>query len=97
MLELDHVLRGTLAGLALVTLLLSASFFGSIWPERGWPIRVVCVGLAGVLVYGLVGQFKALNLGIPFDAFSWVGLIAYTVLVVGLGWFVRDRHHSRGR
>lgn len=92
MLEPDHILRGILAFEALVALLLSGSFFGTIWPERGWPIRVVCVGLFGVLVYVFAGQIKAFNLGIPFDGFSLVGLIAYTVLLVGLIW-----HYRRGR
>lgn len=90
--ETDHILRGILALASLFALLLSGSFFGTIWPERGWPIRVVCVGLFGVLVYVLAGQIKAFNLGIPFDGFSAVGLIAYAVLLVGLAW-----HYRRGR
>jgi hypothetical protein len=93
----DHILRGLLTACALATLLMSGSFFGTIWPERGWPVRVVCGGLFGVLVYAFAGQIKAYNLGIPFDGFSWIGLIAYAVLAGGLAWFVYDRRTNRGR
>ena len=94
--DLDHLLRGILAAEAFAGLLLSSSFFGAIWPERTWPIRVVCIGLFGVLVYVFAGQIKAFNLGIPFDGFSALGLIAYSVLLVGLVWFVHERDR-RGR
>lgn len=98
MLEPDHILRGVLAFEALAALLLSGSFFGSIWPERGWPIRVICVGLFGVLVYVFVGQIKAFNLDIPFDGFSMVGLLAYSVLLSGFVWFTaREQRTRRGR
>lgn len=96
MTETDLVLRSVLTTLALAALFLSASFFGAIWPERGWPTRVVCIGLAGVLVYAFVGQIKAFNLAIPFDGFSWVGIVAYAVLVTGLAWFMHDRRTHWG-
>lgn len=97
MLELDHVLRGILAAEAALVVLLSGTFFGSIWPERGWPIRTICVGLFKVLVYVFVAQIKAFNLDIPFDGFSAVGLISETILLAGLVWFVRDHRDRRGR
>lgn len=95
---LELVLRGCLAVEAFLALLLSGAFFGTIWPERGWPTRVVCAGLFGVLVYVFAGQIKAFNLSIPFDGFSAVGLLAYTVLLTGFVWFVlRERRTRRGR
>lgn len=97
MAETDHILRGILAAMTLAALLLSGSFFGTIWPERGWPIRVISCGLFGVLLYGFVIQIKAFNLGIPFDGYSFVGLVAYTILVAGLVWFIRDRNNHRRR
>lgn len=96
--EPDQVLRLFLAAEAFTALLLSGAFFGSIWPERSWPIRVICVGLAGVLAYVAAGQVKAFNLGVPFDAVSFFGLTVYTVLLTGLGWFIhRQRRTRRGR
>lgn len=88
--DTDLVLRGVLTAQAILALLLVAGFFGTIWPERGWPTRVVILGLAGVMVYVLTGQVKAFNLGIPFDAFSLVGLVAYAVLLTGLTWHWRQ-------
>jgi hypothetical protein len=87
----DHLLRGILAAATFIAWLLSGSFFGSIWPERDWPVRLVCIGLFCVLGYVFAGQVKAFNLGIRFDGFSFGGLFAYTVLLVGLVWFVRNR------
>jgi hypothetical protein len=93
----DQLLRALLATLAFIALLLSGMFFGTIWPERGWPIKVVCIGLGLILLYLFAGQIKSFNLGIPFDGVSWLGLIGYTVLVFGLGWFIHDRHPRRDR
>lgn len=97
-LPLDHILRGILAAASFSALLLSGSFFGSIWPERGWPTRIVIVGLGVVLLYVSAGQIKAFNLGIPFDGYSAIGLVGYVVLLVGLGWFITaQRRNRRGR
>lgn len=95
--ELEHALRGVLAAEAAVVVLLFGSFFGAIWHERGWPIRVISMGLHAVLVYVFVAQIKAFNLDIPFDGYSVVGLAAETLLLTGLVWFVRDRRYRRGR
>lgn len=94
----DTYLRGLLALDALVALLFAGAWFGTIWHDRTWPIRVVCIGFGGVLAYVLAGQAKAYNLGIPFDAYSWLGLIAYTVLLAGFTWHrSRERRSRRGR
>lgn len=97
MTDLDLTLRGILAVQAFAGLLLSASFFGSIWPERGWPTRVVIAGLFGVLVYVLAGQVKAYQLGVPVDGFTAVGIVAYTTLIGGQIWFIHERRNRRGR
>lgn len=96
--ELDHILRATLTLEAMIALLFAGHWFGSIWHERTWPIRVILIGLGGVMTYALAGQVKAFNLDIPFDAFSWLGLIAYTVLLTGFTWQRhRERRTRRGR
>lgn len=93
MIDPDHALRAVLFVEALVALMLSGVFFGHIYPERGWPIRIICAGLFVVLVYVFAGQVKAFNLGIPFDWFSAIGLVGYVILDVGLAWFAlrKDR------
>jgi hypothetical protein len=101
--DVDVLLRAVLAGESLVAMLLAGHLLGSLWHERGWPVRVILVGALGVLAYVLAGQVKAYNLGIPFDAFSWIGLTAYAVLLSGLVWhFVHEqrraaRRNRRGR
>lgn len=97
MTDLDLALRGLLTVEAFVALFISASFFGTIWPERGRPTRVVIVGLGVILVYVFVGQFKAYRLHIPFDLFSMIGLVGYTVLLVGGSWFIHERRNRSGR
>lgn len=94
----DEYLRAVLATQALAALLLSGSYFGSIWPERGKPAKVVIVGLVGVLIYVFAGQVKAFNYGIPFDAVSFFGSAAYAVLLAGFVWYLRrERHKRKGR
>lgn len=56
-----------------------------------WPMRLVWLGLGGVLIYALAGQAKAISLHIPFDGFSWVGVVALVVLDTGLGWVLWQR------
>lgn len=93
----DTVLRAVLAGEVLAGVLLFGPFLGLLWHERGWPIRVVLIGLWMVLLYALFGQAKAFNLGIPFDAVSALGAAAFAVLDVGLAWAVhRERRHGQG-
>lgn len=97
-LDTDHLLRGLLTFFAFASLLLAGGFFGSIAPERSWPIRVICLGLFGVMAYVTAGQFKAFNLEIPFDSVSWIGLISYSILLTGLAWFaVREQRTRRDR
>ncbi|GEP38900.1 hypothetical protein NPS01_25630 [Nocardioides psychrotolerans] len=96
--ELDHVLRAVLTFEAMLALLFAGHWVGSTWHERTWPIRVILIGIGLVMTYLLAGQFKAFNLGIPFDAFSWLGLIAYAVLLSGFTWQRhRERRTRRGR
>jgi hypothetical protein len=52
-------------------------------------------GLIAIL-YVFAGQFKALLLGIPFDAFSWVGVVGFTLGDIGTALVLWDRHR-RGR
>ncbi|UIU47055.1 hypothetical protein [Microcystis phage MinS1] len=94
----DHVLRGILAAQALLAILLAGQWLGDVWHSRGWPARCIFAGALGVLVYVLAGQAKAYLLGIPFDAFSVLGVIAYTLLLTGLVWHtVREHRTRRGR
>lgn len=94
----DHILRGLLATEALIALLFAGQWVGAVWHERGWPARVILLGALGVLTYVLAGQAKAFNLDIPFDGFSYLGLAAYTVLLVGFAWHIaRERRNRRGR
>lgn len=91
----DHILRGVLTALAFATLVLGGAVVGSIWAQRGWPMRLVSIGCLLLLVYVLAGQVKAFLIGIPFDYFSWVGVVAYTVLLTGCVWSIA--HERRGR
>jgi hypothetical protein len=93
----DYVLRGILAGEALLALLLAGQWLGSVWHERGWPVRTILLGAMGVLTYVLAGQAKAYNLGIPFDGFSVLGLVAYALLLAGFGWHLTRERSRRTR
>jgi hypothetical protein len=93
----DHVLRGMLTAEVFVAVLLFGPFLGLLWHDRGWPIRVVLIGLEGMLLYVLAGQVKAFNLSIPFDGFSVVGAVASAVLDVGLVWSVHRERRRYGR
>lgn len=44
--------------------------------RRGWSVKIMLVGGLMGLLYAFAGQFKAMVLGIPFDAVSWWGLAA---------------------
>lgn len=95
--DLELAVRAVLAFEAGLSLLMSGWFFGTIWPERTWPIRTIVAGLLGVLAYSLSGQIKAYNLQIPVDWVTALGVLAYAVLLVGLGWFMHHERNRRGR
>lgn len=98
MTEVEISLRGVLFTLALVAVLASGPFVIALWPQRTWPVRVVLVGLAVLLIYILASQVKALSLDIPFDLFSWIGLVGITILDTGLLLALREQHrrHEQG-
>ena len=91
----DQVLRAVLASQVFVVLIVGAALLGRLWHARTWPLRTVAVGLMLVQVYVLAGQAKAVLIGIPFDAFSWVGVIAYSVVLIGCSFAMT--HERRGR
>lgn len=94
----ELALRGLLSAEIFAVLILLGGWIGDLWPERGWAVRVVLIGAGSANTYVLAGQVKAFNLQVPFDAVSGFGLLAYTVLVVGLGWVFIERHrHPRDR
>lgn len=96
--EPDLVLRGILATQAFVALVLTGQALGHIWAEAHWPMRVTFMGGMLVELYVFVGQHKAYVRDIPFDGYSAVGLLGYTVLLIGLIWLItRERRHQRRR
>jgi len=93
----DVVLRAILTAEVFASVMLFGPFLGLLWHERGWPIRVVLLGLHGMLVYVLAGQAKAFYLHIPYDLVSAGGALASAVLDVGLFWAVYRERQRLGR
>lgn len=94
--EAEVSLRGVLFTLALVPVLASGPVLGHLWPRHSWPTRIVLIGLAVIQVYLLAGQVKALTLNIPFDGYSWVGLVGVATLDIGLlVWVVTAKNRRR--
>lgn len=91
----DEILRGILTAMAFAALVLGGAVMGQLWHSRGWPLRTVTLGCLLVLTYVLAGQAKAYLIGIPFDYFSWLGMVAYVVLLTGIVWSIL--HERRGR
>lgn len=84
-------LRGALFIDALVCVILCGDLAGVAWRRIPWPrliwqLRILMVGGLVTLVYVLAGQAKAFDLEIPFDGYSWVGLIGTTVINIGAVW-----------
>lgn len=99
MTDTDLVLRGVLAAQAFLALMLTGNALGHIWSQFHWPMRITFIGGMIVELYVLVGQHKAYVREIPFDGYSFVGLVGYTVLLIGLIWLITKerRQHQRGR
>lgn len=96
MIEADLLLRGVLAVEAFFALVLTGNALGHIWAGHHWSMRVTFIGGMGVEVYVLAGQHKAYVREIPFDIYSWIGLVGYSVLLVGLTWLItRERRQLR--
>lgn len=100
----DLVLRAVLSTEAFLVLVLAAHFVGPVWSSHHipkllkWPVRIVIVGAGGLLVYMLAGQYKAVDLKVPFDAFSMIGLVSYSVVLLGFALIIRhERRNRRGR
>ena len=91
----DHIMRSILTGEAVACLVLFGHYIGSTWVERTWPMRVVMFGVALVMTYVVAGQAKAFMLGIPFDGFSWFGVMAYVVLLGGFIWHIARQHRRK--
>ena len=73
-----------------------ASFLaGTAWLKHGTGITVTTIGSAGIFIYLVAGQAKALNLGIPFDVFSWIGVVASGLFLIGAAWTLRTDHRWR--
>ena len=49
-----------------------------------WGSMLGITGNAGVLVYGLVGQYKAYKAELSVDWVTWFGLFWVTVMAIGL-------------
>lgn len=86
--------RAVLALEALLALVMYGGMLGHFWHRLHGPLRLLAVGALGVGVYVLAGQAKAYNLGIPFDGYSVIGVVAYTVVIVAL---LAVRHVERRR
>lgn len=94
--DADTILRAFLALEAFVALVLTGSALGHIWAGHHSPMRVTFIGGMGVEIYVLAGQHKAYVRDIPFDGYSTIGLVGYTVLLIGLVWLItRERRHQR--
>lgn len=71
--------------------LLYAHVIGTTFFARGWPYRITALGFGGLISYASSIQVKAYKRGAPFDGYSWLGLVALTLLVVGLSLYVLTR------
>lgn len=97
----EQILRGVLFVELILAVILFASVSRRLWfwprPHRlNGPIRTILVGSFGFLLYGCAGQAKAYDLGTPFDAVSWLGLVSVTIINLGaLAWLIRETEHGR--
>ena len=78
-------------------LVLYGGFIGHMWRRLTWPLRVMGIGAGLLGIYVLGGQVKAYQLDIPFDGYSVVGVVAYTVLIAGLLAFRHVERRREGR
>ncbi|MBC7630412.1 hypothetical protein [Aeromicrobium sp.] len=70
--------EGILCGL-LFAWIIGVTFF-----HHSLSYRIVVLGFGGLLSYVTAVQVKAYKLRAPFDSYSTLGLIAMTILLVGL-------------
>lgn len=87
-------LRGIMFVEGITAMLLYAWVAGTKLPAHGWSYRLTAVGFFGVLGYLSAGQVKAYRLQTPFDAVSYSGLTALSILVTGLTLYVITRTDS---
>jgi len=97
-LELLLSLRGLFFVEGIVAMMLYAWVVGTKIPHHGLSYAVTALGFFGCLGYITAIQVKAYNRDSPFDAFSYAGLIAVTVLLVGfLLYVIRQTDHPDGK
>ena len=89
----DQMLRAFLTGEVAIAITLTGALVGTLWPkhQREWHWRAIGLSALAVLVYVFTGQIKAFLIDIPFDGFSWVGLIA---LLLANGALIWSLHHE---
>jgi hypothetical protein len=87
-------LRGLLFVEGIAATLIYGWIVGTKFVDHGWSYRVTAVGFFGILGYVSAVQVKAYKRHSPFDGFSWLGLIALTVVLVGFTLYVSTRTDS---
>lgn len=85
------VMRVIFAADLTIGVLLFGSYVGAHWRDYTHGQRVTVAGSFAVTTYLLAAQFKGAHLHIPFDGYSWAGLVAQTVMNVGLAWSLLER------
>jgi hypothetical protein len=81
-------IRGLMLVEGIVCLLLYAHVVGTKFLHHGWSYRVTSLGFGGLISYASSAQVKAYQRHAPFDGYSVVGLIALTLLLIGLTLYV---------
>lgn len=85
------MMRTLMAADVAIAVFMFGIYIGTLFHEYSPGQRTTVIGFFGLAVYVLAGQNKAVQLHIPFDAYSWPGLASATVINIGLGWSLWER------
>jgi hypothetical protein len=84
-------LRGLMLLEGFVSLMLYAHVIGTKFFSHGWSYRTTSLGIGGLISYASSVQVKAYQRQAPFDVYSIIGLVALTLLLIGLSAYVGTR------